>query len=53
MDNESDNLIKKTVNDLKKIKGVIGIILFGSYARGNEKKISDIDLSIIVEKNFI
>jgi predicted nucleotidyltransferase len=38
--------------DLKKIinKNILSIILFGSYARGEETKNSDIDLLIITDK---
>lgn len=42
--------IEKTVNEMKKIRGIIGIVLFGSYSRGDYEEGSDIDL-IIIFKN--
>lgn len=41
----------KTINALKKLKGVKAIILFGSYARGRQRNDSDIDLCVISEGN--
>lgn len=51
MEKEIENLIKKVVKELKKIKEVKGLYLFGSYAKGTEKPISDIDICVITEKN--
>ena len=43
------NDVNKLVKDLKKIKKVEAIILFGSYAKGTEKPISDIDIAVIIK----
>ncbi|MEM7827030.1 MAG: nucleotidyltransferase domain-containing protein [Candidatus Aenigmatarchaeota archaeon] len=45
--------INKIVNELKKIKEVKAVYLFGSCARGTEKPISDIDICVITEKNIL
>jgi len=45
------NELKKFLKNLRKDFSVKEIILFGSRARGNEKKDSDIDI-IIVSNNF-
>lgn len=45
-------LVKSTVKDLKKIKSVIAVILFGSYARGEQKPISDIDICVVTKRNI-
>lgn len=45
-------LIEQAVNDLKKIRHVIAVILFGSYARGEQKPISDIDICAVTQKNI-
>ena len=39
--------IEQTANELKKIKGVIAVILFGSYAKNKQKPLSDIDIAVI------
>ena len=39
--------IDRIVEDLKKYPEVMVIILFGSYARGKAKPISDIDIAVI------
>lgn len=44
-------LIDGTVRDLKKIRQVKAVFLFGSYARGEQKPISDIDICVITEKD--
>lgn len=44
-------LIKKAVDNLKEIKKLKAIILFGSYARGEEDKKSDIDLLVVIDSN--
>jgi predicted nucleotidyltransferase len=47
-----ENLIEKTVRDLEKIKDIFAIILFGSYAKGEQKPISDIDICVVTRKNI-
>jgi len=42
--------IEHVANKIKEIKGIIGIVLFGSYSRGDYDEGSDIDL-LIVFKN--
>lgn len=43
---------EKFINDLKQDENVSGIILFGSWARGNNRVDSDVDLVIIVENGY-
>jgi len=43
--------ISKLVEKLKEIKEVRAVILFGSYARGEQKPYSDIDICVFTEKN--
>ncbi|MDI6840748.1 MAG: nucleotidyltransferase domain-containing protein [bacterium] len=43
-----NKLLNKIVNGIKKYKEVEAIIVFGSYAKGNTKPISDIDIAAIV-----
>lgn len=43
---------KKVVAALRKARAVKAVILFGSYARGEQKPLSDIDLCIVTEKNI-
>lgn len=50
--NDYLELIEKTINDLKKIKSVKSVLLFGSYSRGEQKPISDIDICVIADKNI-
>ena len=45
-------LINHAVNDLKKLKKVVAVILFGSYARMEQKPISDIDICVVTDKNI-
>jgi predicted nucleotidyltransferase len=46
--------IEHVTDRLKKIEGVIGVILFGSYSRGDHDEGSDIDLLIIFkDKNAL
>ncbi|MBS3137881.1 nucleotidyltransferase domain-containing protein [Candidatus Woesearchaeota archaeon] len=40
------------VSDLKKIKSIDAILLFGSYARGTQKPLSDIDICVIANKHI-
>lgn len=42
--------ITKLINELKKIKSVKAAILFGSYAKGKQRKESDIDICVITDK---
>jgi len=46
------NTINTLVKELKKITEVKAIYLFGSYARGNPKPYSDIDISVVTDKNI-
>lgn len=46
------DLIKRAVAEFKKIKQVKAVFLFGSYARGEQKPISDIDICVVAEKNI-
>lgn len=43
-------LINSIANELKKLKEVQTIFLFGSYSRGQQKPISDIDICVITDK---
>jgi predicted nucleotidyltransferase len=47
-----NNISKAFVEDLKKRPDVLGIILFGSWARGNNRPDSDVDLLVILTKGF-
>jgi predicted nucleotidyltransferase len=47
---EIKEIIKRHKEDLKKEYGVKEIGLFGSYVRGEQKKISDVDILIELEK---
>ncbi|HEX8994039.1 MAG TPA: nucleotidyltransferase domain-containing protein [Candidatus Paceibacterota bacterium] len=40
------------IEDLKKDRNVVGIILFGSWARGNNRPNSDVDLVVILKKGY-
>ena len=40
------------VRKLKKMKGVKAIFLFGSYARGTQKPLSDIDICVVTERKI-
>lgn len=44
-------LIDSTVSDFKKMRDVKAVFLFGSYARGEQKPLSDIDICVVTEKN--
>jgi predicted nucleotidyltransferase len=48
--NKFEKELKKTVEELKKIKAVKAIYLFGSYAAGKQLPFSDIDVCIIGDK---
>ncbi|RLF64313.1 MAG: nucleotidyltransferase domain-containing protein [Thermoplasmata archaeon] len=41
--------IDKVIEDLKRYPEVIAIILYGSYAKGKEKPLSDIDIAVILK----
>lgn len=43
---------KKFIEELKKRPDVIGVILFGSWARGNNRPDSDVDLVIILSEGY-
>ena len=43
---------QNTVSDIKKLTEVKTIILFGSYARNEQKPLSDIDICVITGKNI-
>lgn len=46
------DLITKTVRELRKIPQVQAVILYGSYAKGTQKPISDIDICAVTTKNI-
>lgn len=50
--NEFDKIKEATVSQLKKMPEVEAVYLFGSYATGKEKPISDIDICVITEKSI-
>lgn len=45
----NEALIKKAVENLRDLESLKAIMLFGSYARGEEDKKSDIDLLIVID----
>ncbi|MEK7396028.1 MAG: nucleotidyltransferase domain-containing protein [Candidatus Poribacteria bacterium] len=45
--------IANTVEELRQYPYVNAVILFGSYAKGRIKPLSDIDICVITEKNMI
>ncbi|OGM04601.1 hypothetical protein A2715_02320 [Candidatus Woesebacteria bacterium RIFCSPHIGHO2_01_FULL_39_32] len=47
-----NNVYDEFVEDLKKRSDVLGIILFGSWARGNNRPDSDVDLVVILKEGF-
>ena len=51
MPNKIDNVIKKFVSELSKLLGerLKKVILYGSYARGDYDKNSDIDMMILTD----
>ena len=46
------DLITRTVRELIKIPQVQAVILYGSYAKGTQKPISDIDICAVTPKNI-
>jgi len=41
--------IKEIIKKLKEYPNVMAIILFGSYAKGEEKPLSDIDIAVLIK----
>jgi predicted nucleotidyltransferase len=41
--------IRRVANKIQRIEGTIGIVLFGSYSRGDYEEGSDVDLLIVFE----
>lgn len=52
LQNEEKKLLTYVTNQLKKNPEVEAIILFGSYAKGKQKPLSDIDLCVLTEKKI-
>ncbi len=44
--------IETFIEELKKKQDVLGVLLFGSWARGNNRSESDVDLLVIIENGF-
>ena len=42
-------IVDRVVEDLKKYPEVVAIVLYGSYAKGKEKPLSDIDIAVILK----
>lgn len=52
VEKEIADLIKRFINELRKENIIVKkVFLFGSYARGTQRKDSDIDLAIVIESN--
>lgn len=47
MNQEDHESIERLADQLEKIEGVIGVILFGSYSRGDYEEGSDVDLLVV------
>lgn len=47
-----NNVVEEFYNKLKENDNILGIILFGSWARGNSRLDSDIDLIVIKKEGF-
>lgn len=47
---EVSKKIKAIIEGLKQYPEVMAIILFGSYAKGTEKELSDIDIAVILKE---
>ena len=45
-----NNEIEKIISKLKNNKKVVAIYIFGSYAKRNQKPLSDIDLAVILKE---
>jgi len=52
MSEEIKKELDKFVDYISSLKGVMQIYLFGSYANGEPRKTSDIDLMIIIENDL-
>ena len=52
MSEEIKKELDKFVDYISSLKGVLQIYLFGSYANGEPRKTSDIDLMIIIENDL-
>ena len=52
MSDEIKSELNKCVNYISSLTGVLRIYLFGSYASGESRKTSDVDLMIVVENNL-
>jgi len=44
--------VKKVISELKKNKRIKAIYLFGSYAKGTQNPLSDIDICVITQKKI-
>lgn len=52
VEKEITDLIKRFINELRKENIIVKkVFLFGSYARGTQRKDSDIDIAIIIGSN--
>jgi len=52
MNTEAKTEIEKYVNYISSLAGVLQIYLFGSYASGESRKNSDIDLMVIIQNDL-
>jgi predicted nucleotidyltransferase len=46
------SVISETVDRLKVLPSVLGVVLFGSYARGEATPISDLDICVVEDLKF-
>lgn len=49
---ELNAIAQQYIEELQTDSNVLGIILFGSWARGNNRPDSDVDLLVIVQDGF-
>ncbi len=47
-----EKITTRLTKDLKKIKNVKSVVLFGSYCRGQQRPLSDIDICVITDKKI-
>ncbi|HLD41489.1 MAG TPA: nucleotidyltransferase domain-containing protein [archaeon] len=47
MEKNTKNEMNKIVSELKRSKKVEAILLFGSHAKGTDKKLSDVDIAVV------
>ena len=47
-----ESCVKNVVAALRKTRAVKAVILFGSYARGEQKPLSDIDICVVTEQTI-